>query len=64
MYDKTKNLIKVKQLDGSEKIETWHEAVTEKQKDFRIFTRYLRQKININDNFDENNILIDYLKKI
>lgn len=57
MYDKTKNLIKVKQLDGSEKIETWHEAVKEKQKDFKVFTRYLKQKININDKFDKNKIL-------
>ena len=59
MYDKTKNLIKVKQLDGSEKIETWHESVTEKQKDFRVFTRYLQKQININYNFDENDILED-----
>ena len=59
MYDKTKNLIKVKQLDGSEKIETWHESVAEKQKDFRIFTKYLQKKININDNFDEGKLLED-----
>ena len=56
MYNKNENIIKVKQFDGTEKIETWNEAVAEKQKDFRIFTKYLQKEINVNANFDENKI--------
>ena len=59
IYDKTKNIIRVKHFDGSEKIETWHDAVKEKQKDFRIFTIYLQDKIDISNNFNENKILKD-----
>lgn len=58
-FDKPKRLIKVKQLDGSEKIETWHEAVAEKQKDFRIFTKYFKDKIDVSNNFDDDKILQD-----
>ncbi len=59
MYDKQKKLIKVNQIDGSEKIETWREAIADKQKDFRIFTKYLKEKIDDNSNFDDNKILKD-----
>ena len=58
MYDKEKNQIRVKHLDGNDKIEKWHEAIIEKQKDFRLYTKHLQKQIEIGD-FDENKILAD-----
>ena len=58
-YDKSKNLILIKQLDGKEEIKTWNEGIAEKQKDFRIFSKYIQNKLEINYNFDIDKILED-----
>ena len=46
-FDKEKNLVKIKLKNENHKIVKWDEAVRIKQKDFRNFTNYLKNKEEI-----------------
>lgn len=46
-FDKDEDLVKVKLKNNKTKILKWDDAVIVKQKDFRIFTKYLKNNIDI-----------------
>lgn len=63
MIDKKSNLVEIKLIDNSYKILPWDDAVKEKQRDFRIFAKYLQSKLDLNINIDVNKML-EYSKEI
>lgn len=63
IYDKEKRIIKLRYKDGKQEILSWDEAVREKQKDFALFAKFLKNKLNKQIPMNVNKILL-YSKEI